>query len=439
MSSDSGHIIPAPPAAHLLIIPFPAIGHMFPLMKLADQLATNGLTITIMVTPKNLRHIQPLLNLHPKHSIGTLILPFPGHPEIPDGVENLQELPSLKFTPFLLQACSKLCGPIGEWIKSHPNPPVAVMSDVFFSVAVQQLAVDVGIKRIGFTPLNAYALHCCWGDGPDAENRANMESWGLVFNTFEGLDDDYIQFYKEKMSHASRVWAAGPLLAVQGNSSSTSSKNKDHPVIEWLNSSSDHDDSVVYVGFGTQINLSPNQVSAVADALESSGCRFIWVIKTKDDDDDLTTIGMPTGFKERVKQRGIVTTEWVPQKQILQHPAVGAYLTHSGWNSVMEGLIGGALLLLWPMQVDHYDHAQLLADHFGAAVRVCEGLDTVPDSAALAAVLAASTDPAEYKEIRARAVDLGRKACDAVQEDGSSSRAAVIKDLVRQVMALRNK
>ncbi|KAL9691335.1 hypothetical protein QQ045_011756 [Rhodiola kirilowii] len=76
-----------------------------------------------------------------------------------------------------------LCGPISEWIKSHPNPPIAVMSDVFFSVAVQQLAVDVGIKRIGFTPLSAYSLHCCWGDGPDAENRANM---ALHQNTANG-------------------------------------------------------------------------------------------------------------------------------------------------------------------------------------------------------------------------------------------------------------
>lgn len=405
-------------------------------MKLADQLATQGLKITIMVTPKNLRYVQPLLNLHSEKSIGTLILPFPGHPEIPDGVENLQELPSLKFTPFLSAAFSQLCGPIGDWIKSHCNPPVALMSDVFFSAPAQKLAVDLGIRRIGFTPLNAHSLHCCWGDGPNVENRANMESWGIVFNTLEDLDGKYLRFYREKIEKG-RVWAVGPLLGVDQGTTNGLGSDEEHPVLEWLNSC-EVDNSVVYVGFGTQIILNPEQVESLATALDLSGCGFVWAIKVPTNNsgtDDLTVIGMPKGFKDRVKKRGIITTQWVPQKQILQHRAVGAYLTHAGWNSVVEGLIGGALLLLWPMQVDHYDHAKLLADDYKAAVRVCQGLHTVPDSGELAHVLADSTNANEYKDIRGRAVELGRKACGAIEEEGSSVKA--VKDLVKQIMELR--
>uniref|UniRef100_A0A7N0ZRZ6 Uncharacterized protein n=1 Tax=Kalanchoe fedtschenkoi TaxID=63787 RepID=A0A7N0ZRZ6_KALFE len=435
--ADSGNRAPPP---HILIITFPAIGHIFPQLRLAHQFLTAGVTLTFMLTPKNLKFLQPLQRLHPPGKFQTLVLPFPDIPGMPPGAENLIEVPGLHFAPLFIQAYAELCGPVGEWIESHPDPPVAIMSDVFFSEATQRLAVRLGIKFVGFSPVNAHSLYCCWGEGGESGIcRANMRSWALVFNTFEGLDDLNVEFYKERID-GGRVYAVGPLLSLESH---TSGPIK-HEVIEWLNDSSHSDNSVVYVGFGTQVNFSPWQVKAIADALDASGCKFIWAVKVplgQNDHTDLTAIGFPEGLAERMaeEKRGIVTTEWVPQRAILNHPAVGAYLTHSGWNSVVEGLIGGVVMLLWPMQADHHDNAKRLADELNVAVRVCAGLEAVPDSAQLAKALADATSAdGGYAEVRKGAVELGKKALSAIDEENAGSSIRSVEEFVKQVKALRS-
>ncbi|XVF37702.1 hypothetical protein REPUB_Repub20aG0032300 [Reevesia pubescens] len=61
---------------HILTIPFPA-DHILPHMDLIHQLLLHGLTLTILVTPKNLHYLNPLLSLHSSTNLQTLVLPFP--------------------------------------------------------------------------------------------------------------------------------------------------------------------------------------------------------------------------------------------------------------------------------------------------------------------------------------------------------------------------
>ena len=91
---------------HILVIPYPAQGHIIPMMDLTNQLAIRGLAITIFTTPKNLHIFNPLVSNHP-NLIQTLVLPFPSDPTIPAGVENMQELP-LNFLPHIYSALAKL-------------------------------------------------------------------------------------------------------------------------------------------------------------------------------------------------------------------------------------------------------------------------------------------------------------------------------------------
>ncbi|KAK1387381.1 hypothetical protein POM88_015559 [Heracleum sosnowskyi] len=56
---------------HILVFPFPAQGHMLPLLDLTHQLLLHGLTITILITPKNKPILDPLLSTHPSSSLQT--------------------------------------------------------------------------------------------------------------------------------------------------------------------------------------------------------------------------------------------------------------------------------------------------------------------------------------------------------------------------------
>ena len=59
------------------------------------------------------------------------------------------------------------------------------------------------------------------------------------------------------------------------------------------------------------------------------------------------------GFLERVEGRGKVVIEWVDQHAVLDHPAVGGFLSHAGWNSVTEAAVRGMKMLAWPCPGDH--------------------------------------------------------------------------------------
>ncbi|KAF3455677.1 hypothetical protein FNV43_RR00318 [Rhamnella rubrinervis] len=264
--------------AHVLVIPYPAPGHLFPILDLCNQLALRGLTLTILVTPKNLPLLKPLLSLHP--STEALVLPFPSHPDIPPGIENMQELP-LSFIPSILSALSKLHDPVLKWFQSHTSPPIAMITDSFFTPWTHPLACRIGIRNVVFSPLNAHGTLGLWNaleNGLKAcenfvvENRAiDKVSWGVICNTFNELEEEKLDHIKRKVLGHDRVWALGPFLPIGNDPLTASKKCGGSSILErhfaWLDSCR-VDNSVVYIGFGSQITLTRHQMNAIADALE---------------------------------------------------------------------------------------------------------------------------------------------------------------------------
>ncbi|XVE52084.1 hypothetical protein DITRI_Ditri02bG0092700 [Diplodiscus trichospermus] len=430
---------------HILTIPFPASGHILPHMDLIHQLLLRGLTVTILVTPKNLHYLNPLLSLHSSINLQTLVLPFPSHSSIPPGVENMQDV-TLSFAPDFVTALSQLYDPLVQWFKAHPYPPVAILSDMLLSSWVNSLASHLNIPNLSFSVLNANSLFPWMIKGLKVMDDAfstrvhlgSVGSWGLIFNTFTELDGDKMNMIKEEFTKHDRLWAVGPLLPIKASGKTSNERGgpssiPQDQVMAWLDSCQ-VDKSVVYVGFGTQITLTKLQMEAVASALEESGVRFIWAVKDpmkgKQNGDDQNVV--PPGFEQRVAGRGLVIKGWTPQLAILEHRAVGSYLTHCGWNSAVEGLLGGVLLLAWPMQVDHFDNAKLLVDELGVAIRACEGLDSVPDATKLARILADSVSMDRVE--RVRAMQLRETALAAIQKGGSSDKA--LNHLVKELCSL---
>lgn len=464
---------------HILIFPYPAQGHMIPLLDFTDRLAIRGLTITILVTPKNIPLLNPILYKHP--TIQTLVLPFPAdHPNIPAGVENVKDLPAGGFRA-MMYTLGQLHDPILQWFKIHPSPPTAIVHDIFLGFC-HRLCTEIGIPGYVFSPSGALALsvvYSLWRELPkrkdDGDNNemvtfskvpncpvypwwqispvyrsyagnesyeiskfikanfdGNLLSYGLIVNTFSRLEEIYLDHLKEVTGH-NRVWAIGPVhpaeegldllksITERGGSSSVSADE----IASWLDKCEDH--SVVYVCFGSQAVLTNEQMEALTMALEKSGVKFIISVKgaTKGHKESDKYGRIPPEFEALVaeggRRRGILIKGWAPQVLILRHPATGAFLSHCGWNSVLEGIVAGVPILAWPMGADQFSNATLIVDELKIGVRVCEGDETVPDAVEVAGMMAKAIG-SEFEDERKRAVEMQKAALAALREGGSSFR-----------------
>ncbi|XP_058744562.1 UDP-glycosyltransferase 89A2-like [Vicia villosa] len=162
-------------------------------------------------------------------------------------------------------------------------------------------------------------------------------------------------------------------------------------------------------------------MEALALGLERSGNRFVWVVKAPSTVEQIEEgYGLvPEGFEERVSGRGIVVRGWAPQMAILDHRVVGGFLSHCGWNSVLEAVATGVGILGWPMEADQFVNAKLLVEDMGVAVRVCEGADSVPDPDELGRVIARVMSGDSRQKRRAKLMKEG--VVGAVRKDGVSS------------------
>ncbi|KGN43778.2 hypothetical protein Csa_017231 [Cucumis sativus] len=101
--------------------------------------------------------------------------------------------------------------------------------------------------------------------------------------------------------------------------------------IEWLNSKQPN--SVVYVNFGSITVMTPQQLIEFAWGFADSGKPLLWI--TRPDLIVGDSAIMPQEFVTQTKDRSMIAS-WCSQEQVLNHPSIGGFVTHSGWNSTLE-------------------------------------------------------------------------------------------------------
>ena len=98
--------------------------------------------------------------------------------------------------------------------------------------------------------------------------------------------------------------------------------------IQWLNSKPES--SVIYVSFGSLSVLSKQQSEQIARGLLDGGRPFLWVIRVKENEEEKTL-----SCHEELEQQGM-TVPWCSQVEVLSHPSVGCFVSHTGWNEVIK-------------------------------------------------------------------------------------------------------
>ncbi|CAN6251201.1 unnamed protein product [Urochloa humidicola] len=125
--------------------------------------------------------------------------------------------------------------------------------------------------------------------------------------------------------------------------------------------------AVAYVSFGTVACPPPDELRELAAGLEASDAPFLWSLR-----EDSWPL-LPAGFLDRAAAAGNgLVVPWAPQVAVLRHPAVGAFVMHAGWGSVLEGVASGVPMACRPFFGDHPMNARSVASVWGVGV-VFEG------------------------------------------------------------------
>ncbi|KAE8231987.1 hypothetical protein CF326_g2985 [Tilletia indica] len=110
-------------------------------------------------------------------------------------------------------------------------------------------------------------------------------------------------------------------------------------------------ESVLYLSWGTNFSpfAEPWQADVFIDVMLENKKPFVMSQAT-------VMAIMNPGLEERLekaRQAGLcATAAWVPQEAVLKHKAVGAFVTHGGWNSACEGIGAATPMIFWPFAID---------------------------------------------------------------------------------------
>ncbi|GKU97874.1 hypothetical protein SLEP1_g10952 [Rubroshorea leprosula] len=183
--------------------------------------------------------------------------------------------------------------------------------------------------------------------------------------------------------------------------------------MSWLNDK--HNGSVVYVSFGSAAKLGVDQMEEVAWALKGSGYHFLWVVRATEQ------AKLPAGFLEETSEKGLVVT-WCPQLEVLSHKSTGCFVTHCGFNSVLEALSLGVPMVAVPQWTDQPTNAKFVEDVWGIGIRAQREKEGIVKREVLEGCIKEVMVGEKGEGVRKNANKWKKLATEAIDEGGSSDK-----------------
>uniref|UniRef100_A0A7N0TFC8 Glycosyltransferase n=1 Tax=Kalanchoe fedtschenkoi TaxID=63787 RepID=A0A7N0TFC8_KALFE len=199
---------------------------------------------------------------------------------------------------------------------------------------------------------------------------------GILVNTMMELESFAIDSLVLD-NQSPQIYPVGPILNLQNdtNNNHDYSNAKESEILMWLDQHPPC--SVVFLCFGSLGSFGPEQVQEIARGLEASGNRFLWSLRRPPPKDEVAfpteydnpEVVLPDGFLTRTSKVGKIIG-WAPQVSVLAHPAIGGFVSHCGWNSILESLWFGVPLATWPLYAEQQVNAFEVVRELGIAVEI---------------------------------------------------------------------
>ncbi|RCV16847.1 hypothetical protein SETIT_3G171300v2 [Setaria italica] len=460
------------PAPTVVLYACLGVGHLIPMVELAKLLLSRGLTVVIAVpTPpastadffaSSASAIAALAAANPAVSFHHL--PPPDYP-IPDPDPFLQMLDALRLTVPALAAFLRSLPSVAALVLDlfcvdalDAAASTGVPAYLYYTSCAGDLAAflhlphyfaatdggasfkDMGkalLRFPGVPPIPASDMPHTVLDRADRTCAMRLrhygripEARGVLINTYEWLEARVVRALRNGVCVPGRptppVYPIGPLI-VKGQDATAAGGEQRHACLAWLDSQPER--SVVFLCFGSLGAVSAAQLKEIARGLESSGHRFLWVVRSPPDDPSKFFLSrpepnldalLPEGFLERTKDRGMVVKMWTPQVEVLRHAATGAFVTHCGWNSVLEAASAGVPMLCWPQYAEQRLNKVFVVDEMKVGV-VVDGYDEVMVTAEeVEKKVRLVMESEEGEKLRERLALAKEKVAEALAEGGQS-------------------
>ncbi|XP_057420725.1 abscisate beta-glucosyltransferase-like [Lotus japonicus] len=445
----------------MFFFPFVGGGHQIPMVDTARVFASHGVTSTILTTPSNVHHFQNSITRDQTSGLPITIHLLTEQSPITD----------TDMTAGPMVDTSSLLEPLTQYLVDHR--PDCVVVDMFHRWA-GDLLHELGIPRIVFTGNGCFprcivdnmrkhdVLQNLSSDsepflvpglphrveltrsqipifmrnisqGPDRLKQLEEKSLGTVINSFYGLEPDYADYVRNELGN--KAWLVGPVSLCNRTVEDKTERGKkptidEQSCLNWLNSKKPN--SVVYLSFGSFAGMAEKQLKEIAYGLEASDQSFIWVVgKILNSSENGSENWLPDGFEQRMKEqgKGLILRGWVPQILILEHEAVGGFVTHCGWNSTVEGVCAGVPMITWPLTAEQFLNEKLITEVLRVGVQVGskewgswegERKEVVGREKVEVAVKKVMVKSEEVEEMRRRVREIAGSARKAVEEGGTS-------------------
>ncbi|KAL1205482.1 UDP-glycosyltransferase 76D1 [Cardamine amara subsp. amara] len=439
----------------LLMVPAPFEGHLPGMMNLASYLSSQGFLITIIRTQFNFKDISahfPHLNFV----------------TIDDGLSkaDVKSLGLLEFVLKLNSVCESL---LKEFLTIHDDVDFIIHDEfVYFP---RHVAEEFNIPKMVYSPASAatsisrYVLMENQSSGlvPPQEARSQLEemvpefspfrfkdlpftaygsikrlmvlyenisnrytSSGIIHNSSNCLEDSFILTAQDKWGVP--VYPVGPLHMTNSTASCPSSFEEERSCLDWLDTQKTN--SVIYISIGSLAMTKEIEAVEMAMGFVQSNQPFLWVLRPGSIIGQESFAFLPEQFRQTVTDgRGFVVN-WAPQKEVLNHRAVGGFWNHCGWNSSLESISSGVPMICRPYSGDQRVNARLMSHVWQTAFEIEGELKRENVEIAVMRLIVEH----EGEEMRMRAIRLKEKVEASVGVGGSSHSS--LNSLVDKIISL---
>nr|AUI41136.1 uridine 5'-diphospho-glucosyltransferase 22 [Rhodiola rosea] len=425
-----------PQNPHVVILPFPAQGHVKPMLNLAMLLSNAGIRITFVTSKAVLDPLVQQINLtsfrtrFPSFQFNSLSDGFPTKITresyasvsllLVDVFDTIAKVTPRLFRELIASLCDDEDG-------DESSRPTCVIADGIMSFAIE-VGDEFGIPVISF---RTYSATCTWvyfhlqklvdqrfipfqqGEFdcpitciPGLENKIRLRDLPSVCRQRNSEENTMLQFYMDQASAMSKasalilntfnelepdsisqlgsvfpnVYAIGPLQSLSReiipNLDSVSSDGtlwkKDRSCMAWLDRQQPK--SVLYISFGSFLTLTRDQRLEFWHGIVNSKKPFLWVTRSGSILDASDSNNVPAELVTATSERGLIVN-WVPQEEVLAHAAIGGFLTHCGWNSTLEGITAGVGMIGWPGLADQQVNSRCIEEIWKVGIDIKDMCD----------------------------------------------------------------